>query len=65
MRVRRLCGIGVVFRTVGRRVFADSKQRWIVGDAAERLPKQAVDNNSHRLAAAQALAVKRADNVIG
>ena len=48
-----------------RRVLTDSQQRRIIGDAAERLPEQGVGHDGHRLAAAQALAVKRADHVVG
>jgi hypothetical protein len=33
--------------------------------AAERLPEQGVGHHGHRLAATQALAVKRADHVVG
>jgi len=63
---RCLSGIGVVDSiTILRRVFTDSQQRWIVGDAAERLPKQGVGHYGHGLPTAQTFSVKRADHVVG
>ena len=34
---RSLCGVGVMIRAVGHRIFAEPEQGRIVGDAAERL----------------------------
>ena len=66
MVVRRfLSGIGVVDHAVWLRIFADREQRWVVGDPAERLPQQGVGHDRHRLPLAQALAVERADHIIG
>jgi hypothetical protein len=62
---RSLCGVGVMIRAVGHRIFAEPEQGRIVGDAAERLPEQDIGHDRHRLAASQTLAVKRADYVVG
>jgi len=60
---RGLCGFGIV-DGAGLRIFADTQQRRVIGDAAKRLPEQCVGYTGHRLSAAQALAVKRADHVV-